>query len=185
MHYPMRRSDEQTDDKTVRELLERGRWCVASTTDEDGMPYGVPLIYVYHDGAVYLHTVKDDARPATHLRSNLRRNPCLCVTVVPEQQVVQEKIGMNYASVIAVGRAEALEGEKKRAGMALFVDKYAPDYRAKGLHLVDKLLDRVCVWRLVPDEVTGKVSALGSAAASITEPVRQTSESAATRTGAR
>ena len=55
-HYKMRYADRKMDDDAARDVLDAGDFCVVSTVDTDGAPYGVPLSYVRVGDALYLHS---------------------------------------------------------------------------------------------------------------------------------
>ena len=60
--YPLLAKDRELSADEALEVLEAGEFCVVSTVDADGMPYGVPLSYVMLDGALcmkYLPEYKD------------------------------------------------------------------------------------------------------------------------------
>ena len=44
--YPLLAKDRGLSADEALEVLEEGEFCVVSTVDADGMPYGVPLSYV-------------------------------------------------------------------------------------------------------------------------------------------
>lgn len=48
-NYCLRRTDRALDAQGVADVLQRGRFCTVSCIDAYGMPYGVPLSYVYTD----------------------------------------------------------------------------------------------------------------------------------------
>ena len=54
--YPLLAKDRELSADEALEVLEAGEFCVVSTVDADGMPYGVPLSYVMLDGALCFHT---------------------------------------------------------------------------------------------------------------------------------
>jgi len=60
MNRSMRLKDRQMSKESVIELLERGKYGVLSSVDEDGQPYGVPVNYVF-DGneSIYFHCARE------------------------------------------------------------------------------------------------------------------------------
>ena len=63
-------------------------WSVASadrlaTVGEDGYPYCMPLLYIWMDGEIYVHT--GSARG--HLRANVEREPRICFEIDEPDQV--------------------------------------------------------------------------------------------------
>lgn len=66
--YPLLAKDRELSASEALEVLEAGEFCVVSTVDVDGMPYGVPLSYVMLDGALCFHTT---TRPGTSWTTSL------------------------------------------------------------------------------------------------------------------
>lgn len=53
------------EDAAVRDVLKRGRYCTLCCIDADGLPYGVPLSYIYEEPkAAALRPQKNDAANA-------------------------------------------------------------------------------------------------------------------------
>ena len=100
-HHAMRRHDRQTTDAETWDILARGHYCVLSTVDADGTPYGVPVSYAIQGREVVIHTTAQDG----HLLENFGRDPRVCATVVATAQAFLEDPGISeaYESVIALG----------------------------------------------------------------------------------
>jgi hypothetical protein len=75
-HAPraIRRTDRQMSDERAREVLARGYAGRLGTVGRDGWPYVVPLLYVWRDGEIWLHT----AAVRGHLRDNIDHEPRVC-----------------------------------------------------------------------------------------------------------
>ena len=77
-HYKMRYADRKMDEDAACDVLDAGDFCVVSTVDTDGAPYGVPLSYVRVGDALYLHS----AIEAGHKLDNFAHDARVFVTVV-------------------------------------------------------------------------------------------------------
>ena len=132
MFAEMRRQDRLLSREETDQILARCGYGVLSMQDVSGYPYGVPVNYVYANGKLYVHC----ARNAGQKAENLKRDDRVCFTVVGSEEVMPEKFGAKYESVVAFGRARQLDGDEKQAAMEAFIDKFCADYRAGGLKYI-------------------------------------------------
>jgi len=65
----LRRADRMMSEQRACEMLARGFSGQLATVGEDGYPYCIPLLYLWMDGEVYVHT--SSARG--HFRTNIER----------------------------------------------------------------------------------------------------------------
>jgi nitroimidazol reductase NimA-like FMN-containing flavoprotein (pyridoxamine 5'-phosphate oxidase superfamily) len=72
-----RRADKVMPAERTREMLAQGYSGRLATVSEDGFPYCIPLLYLWMDGGVYLHTT--NARG--HLRANIERDRRVCFVI--------------------------------------------------------------------------------------------------------
>src|SRR2546423_15354892 len=78
----LRRADRVMSEQRAREMLASGFSGQLATVGEDGYPYCIPLLYIWMDGEVYVHTTS--ARG--HFRANVEREPRACfATDEPDQ----------------------------------------------------------------------------------------------------
>src|SRR6185295_14063762 len=70
----LRRADRAMSEQRAYAMLERGFSGQLATVGADGYPYCIPLLYIWMDGEIYLHT--GSARG--HLRANVEREPRIC-----------------------------------------------------------------------------------------------------------
>ena len=68
--HPMRRSRQSLDGKAIEEILENGTSGTLALIDEEGLPYAVPLSYVYCGGKLYFHCAREG-----HKIDAIRANP--------------------------------------------------------------------------------------------------------------
>lgn len=110
MSSPLRRADKVMSDECSLEALRCGDKGPLGTVSEDGSPYCIPILYVWMDGEVHVHTTS--ARG--HLRTNIEREPRACFTVHQDQGVFDYgrfecDSGLAYASVVVFGRMRIVE----------------------------------------------------------------------------
>ena len=70
----IRRADRVMLDERALETLVRGYSGRLATVSADGSPYCIPLLYLWMNGEVYVHTT--NARG--HLRANIERDQRVC-----------------------------------------------------------------------------------------------------------
>jgi nitroimidazol reductase NimA-like FMN-containing flavoprotein (pyridoxamine 5'-phosphate oxidase superfamily) len=143
------------------QTLERGYSGRLATLGEDGYPYCIPLLYVWMDGAVWMHGTSAHG----HLRRSIDREPRICFEVDEQEGVFDYgrfecDSGHAYQSVILFGRIEVVEDRmaKQRFCQALMAKYRRPDTgRPKDLF---PRLDQIAVYAVTVERMTGKVQAL-------------------------
>lgn len=149
----LRRKSAAMSAQEAEACLKSETWGVLSLFGDDGYPYGVPVNYVWHDGAVLIHSA---SCPGNKL-DGLRRNGKVCFTVVPEHRLDPERWSTDYRSVIVFGHAEILDDpDEKRRLMRSFTGILAPAVREKALAACDPGAGGLAMIRIVPVLITGK-----------------------------
>ena len=134
-------------DERMQETLARGYSGRLATVSEDGFPYCIPLLYLWIDGEVHLHTTSERG----HLRANIESDQRVCF-VVDEQEGVFDygrfecDSGLAYRSVCVFGRirivddkqikqrfCEALDGKIRQAGHTTTQGGFSADRYHHGL----------------------------------------------------
>ncbi len=120
------------------EILEPGFSGRLATVSRDGYPYCIPLLYVWMDGEVYVHTTS--ARG--HFRGNIDSEPRVCFAIDEPEQVFDYgrfecNSGLAYRSVILFGRIRIAreQAEKQR-----FCEALMTKYGKPGYHKAQRLL---------------------------------------------
>ena len=150
MFPEMRRKDRILSPENTELLLQKGEYGVLSTMGEE-YPYGVPVSYVYENGAVYIHCAIVGSK-----LENIIRNPKVSFSVVGATQVLPGDFTTNYESVVLFGKAEEVFAEEKQRAMELLVQKYSPEFMQKGLDYIKNADSRVKVIKITVDHLTGK-----------------------------
>ena len=158
---PIRRADRIISDEHALDALVQGFSGCLATVSQDGFPYCVPLLYLWMDEELYLHTTS--ARG--HLRANIEQEPRVCF-VVDEQEGVFEygrfecDSGLAYRSVCLFGRIRIVDDRKikQRFCEALMAKYGKPDtQRPKGFF---PRIDVITVYAVAVERMTGKEMAL-------------------------
>ncbi len=155
-----------TDQGKIEALLGRTRTGILAMVAE-GLPYAVPVNFIWYRGAVYFHGMGSGKKDAI-----LCQNPPVTFTVYEEYGTVTDPVpchaDTSYLSVMLFGTAEKLRDFEEAAGaLQQLVDKYLPQYYHSSLSgkFIEKYrsaLDgrRVAVYRLKPLEITAKENAV-------------------------
>ena len=103
---PMRRLRQEMTTKECIGILEKATAGVLALVGDNGYPYGVPLSYVYHDGAIYFHSAI-----AGHKIDAIRSEERCSFTVIDNDEVHPDKYTTYFRSVIVFGRIHIIEDE--------------------------------------------------------------------------
>ncbi len=151
MRQPVRRSDRELPPAEAARVLEQGEFGVLSTCGEDGVPYGVPLSYVYDGATIAFHSAT-----AGHKIRNIRRNALACFTVVGRTERLPGKFSTRYESAIAFGQLAEVQGERKAALLRALVQKYDAAHLQKGEAYLRHDADHTAVFELRILRLSGK-----------------------------
>lgn len=153
MTTTMRRCKQQLPADEAKQLLTHATHGVLSLVGTDGLPYGVPLSFVY-DGreTIFFHCARE-GRKMDCLRRTGRGSFC----AVTADDVVPEEFTTYYRSVIAEGRIAELTDEAEIVcALRLLAAKYSP-----GLDSSDEIakgVPHVSVLRFDIESLSGKES---------------------------
>lgn len=127
-----------------------------ATVNSDGTPYVVPVHYVFHGNAIYIHGL-----PMGQKISNLKANPDICFNVYEMRGLLTDKDGKPcdtntaYASVVIQGKAQIVEDmTEKKAALSAVISKYTP--HLSGKEIPPNMLKGTAVIRLSICQMTGK-----------------------------
>lgn len=153
MFRPMRRARQVLPMEECEAILRRATSGVLSVLGDDGYPYGVPVSYVWHDGAVWFHCAKRG-----HKLDAIRSCDKVSFCVVAQDEVVPEEYTTYFRSVILFGRAEIVtEPGALRAAMAPLADRYDPSASTERRNgTIEKEMPALCMVKITPEHITGK-----------------------------
>lgn len=125
---PVRRKDREIPNQEAIVILNAGEYGVLSTVGKDGLPYGIPLSYAFRDNAIYFHCAITG-----QMLDNIAQNAAVSFCVVGRTNVLPDKFGTEYESVVAFGTASEISGEERHMALVLLLRKYCSEYMQEGL----------------------------------------------------
>ncbi len=151
----MRRIDKKiTDYGLIETILIEERICRIALCDWE-KPYLIPMVFGYYDGYLYLHSAPEGKKIDL-----IRKNNQICfeveskVEVVPGEQLCNW--GINYYSVIGIGKAYFLEEpEEKKKALNIMMRKFTKENQ---FEYSEDMLRKTEVIKIVIEEMTGKKS---------------------------
>lgn len=149
----IRRQDRCMDEESSRRLLEECEHAVLSMVDSDGMPYGIPVNFVFErPGHLYIHCAHEGRKLKC-----LAHHPQISMCMVGYTHVLASQFTTEYESVVLTGTARtALSEEEKKHALMLLVDKYSPDFRREGGTAIRRSIHRTEVIRIDIEKFSGK-----------------------------
>jgi len=147
----LRRKDRAITDEEAIALLNRAEYGVLSTTCPDGQPYGVPLNFCLIDHAIYFHCAVEGQK-----LDNIEKNNSVSFCVVGGTEIMPEKFGTKYESVIVSGTIREAFDKEKQAALEGMLSKYSRNFFENGLEYIEKLKEKTRVFRIDIKRVTGK-----------------------------
>ena len=148
----MRRLDLVLSQEEALAIVDENQYAVLCLNDPEGRPYGLPMDYVREGNSLYFHGSKEGRKV-----NSMKATPWACAVIIGENEIVPNKFGRKYKSVIVEGGIELIdEPEFKRQVMTWVVKRKSSDYFEKGLTVIEKMLDRVLVYKMNMETVSGK-----------------------------
>jgi uncharacterized protein len=136
------------------DVLRSGKYGVLSVAAADGLPYGIPVNYVFseEDHALYFHCLTK-GRKIEAMKENNR----VSFVVIGSESVVPDRFITHYESVVVSGRAEILaDAQEKTQWLIRICEKFAPDALARRAEVIQKYLPAVLIVKIAIDEISGK-----------------------------
>lgn len=149
----IRRQDRLLTEAAARRLLKQGEYGYLSMLREDGIPYGLPISYVWNnEDIIYLHCAPE----GTKLRC-IAHQPAVSFCVVGRTNVIPRQFTTEYESIVLQCQASTgLDETERKEALRLLIEKYAPDDVALGLTYAAKSFHRTEIIRLTIQEWSGK-----------------------------
>ena len=153
MFRKMRRSEKESCGQEITDILDSCEYGVLSVMGDNGYPYGIPLNYVYLDGAIYFHCADEG-----HKLDAIKADNRVSFSVVSGTEIVQQKFTSLYSSVIVFGKAYITTGEEKTKALRGLIYKYSPDFIDEGMKYVDRKADGTVIVKIDIEHMSGKSS---------------------------
>lgn len=151
----MRRTDKEiTDPALMSWIIDQAQVCRLGLA-KDNIPYVLPVSFGYDGHALYFHTAKEGRK-----LDFLAANPRVCFECEHAVQLLRHesnpcKWSVSFQSVIGYGTVQELtEPSEKRSGL----NRIMQHYSGREWPFTREDLEKVCVWRLGIESLTGKQS---------------------------
>lgn len=149
----IRRQDRLLSEEKARLLLRDGEYGVLSMLSPEGVPYGIPVNYVW-DGSesIYIHCAPEGRK----LRC-IRHSANVSFCIVGDTHVLPNKFTTNYESIVLSCQAQVgLLANERKAALSMFVGKYASEFKEIGEKYTEKSFHRTEIIRLRILSFSGK-----------------------------
>ncbi len=152
MFREMKRKERQLSTELTEKILNKCTSGVLSVIGDDGYPYGVPVSYAYSDGRIFFHCAKEG-----HKVDAIKNNPKVSFTVIAQDDVIPEKYGTDFASVIAFGKASFVEDPEEMLWSHIsIIEKYSNEYYDGGIEYFNKAKAAMRMVKIDIEHITGK-----------------------------
>ena len=150
----MRRTDREKDVNFAWEVIDRSSYATMATVNMDGTPYCVGLSVVRSGNVLYFHCAKEGQKV-----ENLRQSPRVCLFFACD--VHPTRFTCEYDSALVTGTAhEVQESEEKVFAMRLICQHFTPDYMDHFDRSMGASAQKLMIWRIDIDSITGKQNKL-------------------------
>ena len=147
----LRRKDRAITQEEAIALLNKAEYGVLSTVTENGKPYGVPLNFCIIDHSIYFHCAIEGQKI-----DNIKQNTSVSFCAVGSTEILPDKFGTKYESVIVSGEVEEVFDINKQIGLEGLVRKYSPEFFDKGIKYIEGLREKTRVFKIMINALTGK-----------------------------
>ena len=153
----VRRQDRLFTEERAEELLLKSEYGILSMIDTEGLPYCVPLNFVWDKAnSVYVHCAPEGRKV-----NALMKNPDVSFCIIGNVNLLPGKFTTEYESVIMEGKAELniTDAEKAKA-IELLLEKLSPKDIAVGRKYAEKSFHRTRIIRIDFTKWSGKTKKL-------------------------
>lgn len=154
MFRQMRRAEKAIDIAEAEELLRSQNYGVLSVIGDDGYPYGVPVNYAYDSGKIFFHSTS----ASSHKIDAIRKHEKVSFTIVPEHDMIPEKLDTMYTSVIVFGRGRVLVSkEETKEAVRSLLAALAPDQVCHTEQICRKNEGQFVMAEISVEHISGKI----------------------------
>ena len=147
----LRRKDRAITEEEAVALLNKAEYGVLSTVSENRKPYGVPLNFCIINDCIYFHCAVEGQKI-----DNIKQNESVQFCAVGNTEILPDKFGTIYESVIVTGEVEEVFELDKQRGLEGLLYKYSPDFIDQGKKYIDTLRDKTRVFKITINSLSGK-----------------------------
>jgi len=147
----LRRKDRAISKEEAIALLNKAEYGVLSTVSESGKPYGVPLNFCVIGHCLYFHCALEGQKI-----DNINHNKSVSFCAVGSTEILPEKFGTKYESIILAGEAEEVFDANKQIALEGLLRKYSLEFVDEGMAYIANLKEKTRVFKISIDTLTGK-----------------------------
>jgi nitroimidazol reductase NimA-like FMN-containing flavoprotein (pyridoxamine 5'-phosphate oxidase superfamily) len=147
----LRRNDRAITNDEAIAILNKAEYGVLSTVTPDGKPYGVPLNFCIIDHCIYFHCAIEGQKI-----DNIEKNKSVSFCVVGDNEILPDKFGTKYESVIISGEVEEIFDGNKQIALEGMLKKYSSNYFEKGLKYIETLKTKTRGFKISIIHLSGK-----------------------------
>ena len=147
----LRRKDRAITEEEAIALLNKAEYGVLSTVTENGEPYGVPLNFCFIDHCIYFHCAVEGQKI-----DNIKQNKSVSFCAVGNTEILPDKFGTKYESVVVSGEVEEVFDMNKQLALEGLLHKYSSEFFDKGIKYIEDLKEKTRVFKINIKKLTGK-----------------------------
>ena len=147
----LRRKDRAITEEEAIALLTKAEYGVLSTVTENGKPYGVPLNFCIINHCIYFHCAVEGQKI-----DNIALNKSVSFCAVGNTELLPDKFGTKYESVIVSGEVDEVFDMNKQNAMEGLLHKYSSEFIDNGIKYIEGLREKTRVFKITINKLTGK-----------------------------
>jgi len=147
----LRRKDRAITEEEAIALLNKAEYGVLSTVAENGEPYGVPLNFCVIDHCICFHCATEGQKI-----DNIKQNTSVSFCAVGNTEILPDKFGTKYESVIVSGEVEEVFDMNKQLALEGLLHKYSSEFIDPGIKYIEGLKEKTRVFQIPIKKLTGK-----------------------------
>ena len=139
----------------IEEIIKSCNICYVGMSDNDGIPYVLPMNFGYKDGVIYLHSAQEGSSI-----SMLEMNPNICITFCTDTKLVwqNEEVACSYRmrceSVICHGKVVFEEDFEEKVKILNII---MSQYSSREFNYSDPSVKNVKIWKVPINKYSAKV----------------------------
>ncbi len=132
-------------------MLNSAKYGVLSTITKLGEPYGVPLNFCVIEDCIYFHCATEGRKIDC-----FKHNKSVSLCVVGNTELLPEKFGTKYSSVIVSGEIKEVFDPEKQIALEELLQKYSSEFFDKGMRYIESLKEQTKVFKITINNLAGK-----------------------------
>ena len=135
-------------------LIRSCQYCTVAMTDENGIPYVIPMNFGYENNTIYLHSAKD----GRSIRA-LEKNRNVCIVFSTNMKLVYQNVevacsyGAQVASVVCEGKVVFEDDFDEKVRVLNIIMK---QYSDRTFTYSTPAINNVKVWKVLIESISGK-----------------------------